>query len=79
MCDLLTSSVAGGVVLYRGVGNAQSAIRQDKNAPARVSRGIALDTRALDADADSIRPVYPACTVGSKSDHDRFSAHVLHE
>jgi hypothetical protein len=79
MCDLLTSSVAGGVALYRGVGNAQSATRHDKNAPARVSRGVARDARALDADSDSIRPVYPACTVGSKSDHDRFSAHVLRE
>jgi hypothetical protein len=36
MSDLLTSTVAGGVVLYRGVGNAQIAVRHDKNAPARV-------------------------------------------
>ena len=79
MCDLLTSSVAGGVALYRGVGNAQSATRHDKKAPARGSRGVGFDSRALDADSDSIRPVYPACTVGSKSDHDRFSAHVLRE
>ena len=64
MCDLLTSSVAGGVALYRGVGNAQSATRHDKNAPARVSRGVARDARALDDDLDS-SPVYPTCRVGN--------------
>jgi hypothetical protein len=67
MFDVLASAVAGGVVLYRGVGNAQSAVRHDKNAPARVCRGVAHDARALDADTREIMPVYPACTVGSTS------------
>ena len=78
MCDLLTSSVAGGVALYRGVGNAQGALNHI-HPRSIICRGVARDARALDADSDSIRPVYPACTVGSKSDHDRFSAHVLRE
>jgi hypothetical protein len=67
MFDVLTSAVAGGVVLYRGVGNTQAAVKLNIDAPARVCRGVAHDARALDADTREIMPVYPACTVGSTS------------
>jgi hypothetical protein len=66
MSDLLTSSVAGDVVLYRGVGNTQSAVQLHIHASARVCRGVAHDARALDDYPDSSPiPAYPTCTVGN--------------
>ena len=61
MFDVNTSAVAGGVVLYRGVGNTQAAVKLDIDAPARVCRDVAHDARALDDDPGSQCPVYPAC------------------
>ncbi len=66
MFDVLTSAVAGGVVLYRGVGNTQTAVKLNIDAPARVCRGVAHDARALyDYPDSSPIPAYPTCTVSS--------------
>ena len=66
MCDFLTSSVAGGVALYRGVGNAQGALNHI-HPSSRVSRGIARDARAFDADSDSSFHAYSACRVATRT------------
>jgi hypothetical protein len=66
MCDLLTSSVAGGVALYRGVGNAQGALNHI-HPRSIICRGVARDARALDADSNSSFHVYSACRVATRT------------